>query len=194
VSADLADPDGPRKLAKQARTIIGDRLDILVAPTGTAKAATFEDTTTGDFDRMFAANVRAPFFQVQQFLPLTCKGSCIIFVTSPAAPPASVMLSAYAVMTGAIETTTRHFASMLTPRGIRVNLIAFDEAEAGSSTFSGIHASHGLALSRPVERLEQFDDVATAVVAFASNDARFSTGDTLRVRAGSKPHHQGTSQ
>jgi 3-oxoacyl-[acyl-carrier protein] reductase len=77
VSADLADPDGPHKLAKQARGIIGDRLDILVASMGTAKGATFEDTTIADFDRMFAANVPAPFFRAQQFLPLMCKGSCI---------------------------------------------------------------------------------------------------------------------
>jgi 3-oxoacyl-[acyl-carrier protein] reductase len=192
VSADLADPDGPHKLAKQARGIIGDRLDILVATVGTAKAATFEDTTTGDFDGMFAANVRAPFFLVQQFLPLMCKGSCIIFIMSPAAPSTSDILSAYAVMAGGIETITRLLASRLRPRGIRVNLIVLGEADAASSNFLSIHASHGPALSRPAERLGQFDDVATAVAALAPNDAHFVTGDTLRVSAGSNPNRQGT--
>jgi 3-oxoacyl-[acyl-carrier protein] reductase len=193
VSADLADPHGPHKLAKQARGIIGDRLDILVASMGTAKAAAFEDTTIADFDRMFAANVRAPFFLVQQFLPLMCKGSCIIFVTSPAVPSTSDML-AYAVTTGAIETITRHFASMLRLRGIRVNIIAFGEVEAGLTNFCSIHAGHGLTLSGSAKRLEQLDDVGTAAVALASNDVRFVTGDTLRVSGGSNPDHQGTSQ
>jgi 3-oxoacyl-[acyl-carrier protein] reductase len=193
VSVDLADPMGPHKLAKQARGIIGDRLDILVANTGTAKATTFEDTTTADFDGMFAANVRAPFFLVQQFLPLMCKGSCIIFVTSPAVPSTSDML-AYAVTTGAIETITRHFASMLRLRGIRVNIIAFGEVEAGLSNSCSIHAGHGLTLSGSAKRLEQLDDVGTAAVALASNDVRFVTGDTLRVSGGSNPDHQGTSQ
>jgi 3-oxoacyl-[acyl-carrier protein] reductase len=194
VSADLADPHGPHKLAKQARGIIGDRLDILVVSMGTAKAAAFEDTTITDFDRMFAANVRAPFFLVQQFLPLMCKGSCIIFVTTPLVPSTSDMLSAYAVTTGAIETITRHFAPMLRLRCIRVNIIAFGEVEAGLSNFCSIHAGHGLTLSGSAKRLEQLDDVGTAAVALASNDVRFVTGDTLRVSGGSNPDHQGTSQ
>jgi 3-oxoacyl-[acyl-carrier protein] reductase len=177
VSADLADSDGPHKLAKKARGIIGDRLDILVATMGTAKAATFEDTMIGDFDGMFAVNVRAPFFLVQQFLPLMCKGSRIIFIMSPPAPSTSDMLWAYAVMTGAIETITPLLASRLRPRGIRVNVIALGEADAAKPNFSSIHASHGPTLSRPAERLEQFDDVATAVAALASNDARVVTGD-----------------
>jgi 3-oxoacyl-[acyl-carrier protein] reductase len=194
VSLALADPEGPHKLAKQARGIIGDRLDILVANTGTAKAAAFEDTTTADFDEMFSVNVRAPFFLVQQFLPLMCKGSCVIFVTSPAPPSKSDMLSAYAVTTGAIETITRYFASMLTPRGIRVNLIAFGEVDGALSNFSSIHAGHGLTLSSSGKHLEQLDDVGTAVAALASDDGRFVTGDTLRVSGGSNPDHQETSQ
>src|ERR1700754_807241 len=34
VAADLGEPDGPHKLARQVRTIVGDRLDILVANAG----------------------------------------------------------------------------------------------------------------------------------------------------------------
>jgi NAD(P)-dependent dehydrogenase (short-subunit alcohol dehydrogenase family) len=190
VSANLADPEGPHKLANQVRGIIGDRLDILVANMGTAKAARFQDTTAADFDGMFAANVRAPFFLIQQFLPLMCRGSCIIFVTSPAAPSTSDMLSAYVVTTGAIETITQHFASVLRPRGIRVNRIGFGEAEAGFLNFSSIHAGRESALSPQAKRLEQLDDVGTAVSALASNDVRFVTGDTVRVSGSSNPDHQ----
>ena len=51
VAADLAAPDGPHKLARQVRAIVGDRLDILVANAGVSKAAAIEDTTVEDFDR-----------------------------------------------------------------------------------------------------------------------------------------------
>ncbi len=61
VAADLAAPDGPHKLAKQVRGIVGARLDILVA-----NAVTIDDTTVEDFDNLFAVNVRAPFFLVQR--------------------------------------------------------------------------------------------------------------------------------
>ena len=80
VAADLATVDGPHKLAKITRKIVGDRLDILVASAGVSKSATIEDTTIEDFDRLFAVNVRAPFFLVQQLLPILSKGSCVVFI------------------------------------------------------------------------------------------------------------------
>ena len=54
IACDLAAPEGPHRLAKQVRTIVGDRLDILVANAGISKAATIEDTTVEDFDKLFA--------------------------------------------------------------------------------------------------------------------------------------------
>src|SRR5260221_11932698 len=69
VGADLSAPDGAHKLAKQVRAVVGDRLDILVANAGTSKSATIEETTVEDFDRLFAVNVRAPFFVVHRLLP-----------------------------------------------------------------------------------------------------------------------------
>ena len=69
IAMDLAAADGASKLARQARSIVGDRLDILVANAGVSKAATIEETTVEDFDKLFAVNVRAPFFLVQQLLP-----------------------------------------------------------------------------------------------------------------------------
>src|SRR6202040_1814349 len=54
VAADLSAPDGAHKLAKQVRAVVGDRLDILVANAGITKSATIEETTVGDFDRLFA--------------------------------------------------------------------------------------------------------------------------------------------
>src|SRR3977135_4213881 len=42
IATDLGTADGPSKLAKQARCIIGDRLDILVANAGISKAASIE--------------------------------------------------------------------------------------------------------------------------------------------------------
>jgi len=44
VAADLSAPDGPHKLAKQVRAVVGGRLDILVANAGISKAATIEET------------------------------------------------------------------------------------------------------------------------------------------------------
>jgi|SRR5580692_11796344 3-oxoacyl-[acyl-carrier protein] reductase len=70
VAADVAAPDGPHMLASRVRAIVGDRLDILVANAGISKAVPIEEATVEDFDRLFAVNVRAPLFLVQQLLPI----------------------------------------------------------------------------------------------------------------------------
>ena len=57
-----------------------------------------------DFDRLFAINVRAPFFLIQQTLPLLGNGSSIVFVSSVVPRAAVGSLAAYASTKGAIVT------------------------------------------------------------------------------------------
>ena len=144
VAADLARADGPHKLAKLARDIVGDRLDILVANAGVSKSATIEDTTVEDFDRLFAVNVRAPFFLVQQLLPILSKGSSIVFLSSLAARGVVGTIPAYAATKGAIDTLVKHFASLLGARGIRVNAVAPGVVETDMSNFTKTDAGRDL--------------------------------------------------
>ncbi len=136
VGANLRQPDGAHVLAKQVREIIGGRLDILVANAGIAKSVSIEDTRVEDFDDLFAVNVRAPFFLVQQLLPALCKGSNIIFTSSLAAHASVGTLAAYAATKGAIDTLVKHFAVALGPRGIRVNAIAPGVVQTEMSSFT----------------------------------------------------------
>src|SRR6202045_5229582 len=70
ISADLGTPSGAALLAEQVRSIVDDRLDVLVLNAGISKAARIADYTVEDFDNLFATNVRGPFFLVQQLLPV----------------------------------------------------------------------------------------------------------------------------
>src|SRR5580698_1216139 len=85
IGVDLSAADGAHRLALEVRRIVGDRLDVLVANAGAAKSARIEDLTVADFDRLFAINVRAPYFLVQQLLPILGEGSSIVFTSSLAA-------------------------------------------------------------------------------------------------------------
>src|SRR5919106_3149142 len=85
IRADLGTPDGATLLANEVRSIVGDRLDVLVSNAGITKAATLEDHTVQDFDNLFATNVRSPFFLVQQLLPVLGEGSSIIMISSAVA-------------------------------------------------------------------------------------------------------------
>src|ERR1700684_1655351 len=187
IAADLATPDGAHKLAKQVRSIVGDRLDILVANAGVSKAATIEDTTIEDFDKLFAVNVRAPFFLVQQLLPILAKGSCIVLMSSLAARGVAGTIPAYAATKGAIDTLVRHFASLLAARGIRVNAVAPGGVETDMSSFLKTEAGRELVLGiQALKRLAQPDDIGSVVAFLASDEARWITGDTIRVDGGSK--------
>jgi 3-oxoacyl-[acyl-carrier protein] reductase len=60
ISADLGTPDGAALLAKQVRSIVGDRLDVLVCNAGISKALPIADYTVEDFDNLFATNQVTP--------------------------------------------------------------------------------------------------------------------------------------
>jgi NAD(P)-dependent dehydrogenase (short-subunit alcohol dehydrogenase family) len=187
MAADLAAPDGPHKLARQVRDVVGDRLDILVANAGAAKAAAIEEYTVEDFDRLFAVNVRAPFFLIQQLLPILHEGSSIVLLSSLAAHSVVGTLSAYAATKGAIDTLVKHFASVLGGRGIRVNAVAPGVVQTDMSSFTKTDTGRTYTLGiQAIKRLAEPEDIAGAVAFLASDEARWITGDTIHVDGGSK--------
>jgi 3-oxoacyl-[acyl-carrier protein] reductase len=187
VAADLRAPNGPHALAKLVHGIVGSRLDILVANAGISKAASIEDTTVEDFDALFAVNVRAPYFLVQQLLPVMGKGSSIVFVSSLAARASVGTLSAYAATKGAVSTLVTHFASALGERGIRVNAVAPGVVETEMSSFAKTDVGRDRTLGmQALKRIAQPDDIGGVVAFLASDEARWITGDTVRVDGGSK--------
>ena len=187
VAADLRASDGPHVLAERVRAIVGGRLDILVASAGIAKAGTIEETTVEDFDALFAVNVRAPYFLLQQLLPVMCKGSSVVLLSSLAAHASVGTLSAYAATKGAIDTLVKHFASALGERGIRVNAVAPGVVPTDMSSFAKTDAGREFTLGiQALKRMAQPDDIGAAIVFLASDEARWITGDTLRVDGGSK--------
>ena len=187
VAADLAAADGPHKLAAAVRALVGDRLDILVANAGVSKAAPIEEITVADFDRLFAVNVRAPFFLVQQLMPLLHDGSSIVLLSSLAARAAVGTLHAYAATKGAVDSLVKHFAATLGPRGVRVNAVAPGVVQTDMSSFTKTDAGRDYTLGmQALKRLAEPDDIAGVVAFLVSNDARWIAGDTIHVDGGSK--------
>ncbi|WP_420142917.1 SDR family NAD(P)-dependent oxidoreductase [Sphingomonas sp.] len=186
IGGDLAAPDGAHKLAEAVKALGIERLDILVANAGVANSAPIEEQTVDDFDFQFAVNVRAPFFLVQQLLPLLGEGSRVILLSSVVARAAFEGLSAYSATKGAVEVLTRTFAKELGPRGIRVNAIApgaidtdmaqgFLGSEEGRDYIKGLQA---------LKRIGQPDDIADAVLFLASDQSRWVDGRSLEVSGG----------
>jgi 3-oxoacyl-[acyl-carrier protein] reductase len=187
LKADLGLPDGAHDLARQTRAVVGERLDILIANAGTSKSAAIEETTVEDFDRLFAVNVRAPYFLVQQLLPILGNGSSIVLVSSLAAHAVVGNLSAYAATKGSIDTLVKFFAAALGKRGIRVNAVAPGVVNTDMSSFARTDQGRVFTLGmQALQRVADPADIASSIAFLASDVARWVTGDTLRVDGGSK--------
>ncbi len=166
IAADLAAADGAHRLAAQVRSLIGDRLDIVVSNAGISKAAAIEDMTVEDFDNLFAVNVRAPYFLVQQLLPMLGTGSAIVFLSSLGARAVVGTLAAYASTKGAINTLVKYFAAALGQRGIRVNAVAPGVIETDMSNFTKTEDGRAVVMGmQSPKRIGTPADVAS-VIAF----------------------------
>ncbi len=193
IQADLGTPDGARLLAKEVRSMVGDRLDVLVLNAGISKAATIKDHTVEDFDLLFATNVRSPFFLVQQLLPVLGTGSNIIVISSIGARAVVASdldkpsILAYAATKGALETLVKNWAAILGPRGVRVNAVAPGVIDTDMSNFTKTEAGRSVALGmQALKRIGNPEDVADVVAFLASDAARWITGASIPVDGGSK--------
>ena len=194
ISADLGTPSGGSLLAKQVRSIVGDRLDVLVLNAGISKSARLADYTVEDFDNLFATNVRSPFFLVQQLLPALGDGSNIVVISSIGAHAVvgkpgldNPSLLAYASTKGALETLVKNWAAILGPRGIRVNAVAPGVIETDMSNFAKTEAGREVTLGmQALKRIGKPEDVADVVAFLASDAARWITGASIPVDGGSK--------
>jgi NAD(P)-dependent dehydrogenase (short-subunit alcohol dehydrogenase family) len=194
IRADLATPEGAMSLAQETRSIVGDRLDILVANAGVSKSATIKDHKIEDFDNLFSTNVRSPFFLVQQLLPIFGQGSNIVVISSLAARAVvgkpdlenpSILL--YASTKGAIETLVKNWAAILGPRRIRVNAVGPGAIETDMSNFTKTEAGREMTIGmQALKRIGNPEDVADVVAFLASDKARWITGASVPVDGGSK--------
>ncbi len=194
ISADLGTPEGAGLLAKQVRSLVGGRLDVLVLNAAISKASRIADYKVEDFDSLFATNVRGPFFLLQQLLPVLGDGSSVVVISSlggrsvvgkPGLDNPSIL--AYASTKGALETLAKNWAAILGPSGIRVNAVAPGVIDTDMSSLTKTEVGRETALGmQALKRIGKPEDVADVVAFIASDGARWITGASIPVDGGSK--------
>ena len=121
VQADLGDPERLSELADE----VGD-VDILVNNAGFSVWGATPEVGIDDFDAMFAANVRAPYYLVAAFAPgmaLRGQGS-IINIGSMAGTVGLAGGAAYGATKAALAALTRSWAAEYSASGVRMNTVA----------------------------------------------------------------------
>jgi NAD(P)-dependent dehydrogenase (short-subunit alcohol dehydrogenase family) len=179
VAADLGDADDVQRLANE----IGG-VDILINNAGIALFAATAELDVSAFDKMFASNVRAPFFLVAAIAPaMAARGhGSIVSVSSMAGGVGLVGGAAYGATKASLEAMTRAWAAEYSASGVRVNAIAPGPVYTPSP--SGPEFITALGETTPMHRASQPEEIAEVVAFLASPRASYITGTTVAADGG----------
>ena len=182
--ADLGLVEDARKVIAEADAVFG-RVDTLVNSAGMTDRGTILDTSPELFDRMFAVNVRAPFFLIQEAAKVMLRegGGTVINILSMSGHGGQSFIAAYCASKGALAVLTKNTAYSLMKHRIRVNglMIGWMDTPGEDRIMKTYHNAEDGWLAkaeagRPMGRLLKPDEVARAVGYLASEESGLMTG------------------
>jgi 3-oxoacyl-[acyl-carrier protein] reductase len=184
IAGDLSDPATIPALFDRVEETYG-RVDVLVN-----NAAHCEDpdtiftTSAGSIDRTFGVNTRATVLMMAEFVRRSQqrggKWGRIINLSTDAAQKFAGQI-AYGASKAATEALTRSVAMEVGPLGITVNSVAPGPVQTGWMTPDREEAERRII---PLGRVGRPEDIADAIVFLASDQARWLTGQVIKVSGG----------
>jgi NAD(P)-dependent dehydrogenase (short-subunit alcohol dehydrogenase family) len=179
IAADLSDPARLDDLAEQAGAV-----DILVNNAGISlPAGPTAGVDVATFDRIFSANVRAPYFLVAALAPkMAARGSgSIVNIGSQAGHVGMPGIAAYSATKGALAALTRSWAAEFSPAGVRVNLVA---AGPVYTPIQPRESAEAVGATTIMARVAEPDEIAGMIAFLASPRASYITGAVVAVDGG----------
>jgi NAD(P)-dependent dehydrogenase (short-subunit alcohol dehydrogenase family) len=176
VEADATDIAATEAAIKRAVDKFG-KLDVLFANAGIPGNTPLGGTTLAAFEQVLRTNITAVFFTVQAALPHLADGASIILNGSVISVLGSPGYSAYAASKAGVRAMARVMASELSPRGIRVNVVApgaartpiWKRAAPTAEAFAALEQR--VSRTTPLGRIADADHIAKTVLFLASDDA-----------------------
>ena len=187
---DAVDYEAVGRLAGDALRALG-RVDVLINVAGGGQPKAFLDLSPAEFDGVVQHNLRSAWNWAHHLVPqmLTRDAQRIVNIASISAkhgggPPATVSRSAYAAAKAGVLGLTRGLARELAPR-ITVNAVCpgLIETPPTRGITGGPHMP-AILETIPLRRVGRPDDVAAAVLFFASPGAGWITGECMDVNGG----------
>ncbi len=191
VPVDVAAPGAATRVVDAAIERFG-RLDVLVNNAALDHSAPLLDADLAEIPHLFAVNAIAPlaFLQTAARVMVAAGGGSIVNVSSRLAVIGVPTMGIYGMTKGALSSLTRHAAVELAQHGIRVNTVAPGLTETPlirawiASLDDPVAGEQAAVGAVPQRRMATPEEVAEAILYFASDRSGHCTGASLPVDGG----------
>jgi NAD(P)-dependent dehydrogenase (short-subunit alcohol dehydrogenase family) len=188
VPADLSLPEAPDVVMEALVRQLG-QVDVLVNNAGAGRQTFSQDLTVAEADSLWALNARAPLLlgaKAAAHMAETGGGSIVNVSSAVGSDRGMANVSLYATTKGAVDALTLALAAEWGPSGVRVNAVRPGVVRTDFS--AGITGNPALTemLSKEyvLKRFGNPEDVAQAILFFASPASSYITGQLLSVDGG----------
>ena len=186
VRGDLSDPAQAARAVEGAQAALG-HLDALVCNAGVAlPVQLLTDTTDDQWRRVMGTDLDGVFHTLRAAIPgmVSRKRGAIVTVSSMWGVTGGSCEAPYSAAKAGVIGLTKALAKELGPSGIRVNCVAPGAIETDMTAFLTPEDRAALADEAPLGRMGTPEEVADAIRFLAGEEARFITGQVLRVDGG----------
>jgi len=185
VPGDVSQEADVRRLMDEAVQAFGG-IDILIANAGLIPEATLESATADLWDRTMATNGRGMFLcckYAAEVMAKRGKGAivCLSSISAFAGQPGQAVYGPSKFIASGL---TKHLAIDLISKGVRVNAVAPGTIATPAVARMGKEGIDKVVKLHPIGRMGRPEEVASAILFLASDEASFITGVVLPVDGG----------
>ena len=184
-TANLSDRESVTRLAADATEKLG-QVDILVNNAGITKDGLFVRMSDEDWDRVIEVNLTSTFRLTRELVypMMRRKGGRVVNITSVVGVTGNPGQANYCASKAGMIGMSKSLAMEIAGRGVTVNCVAPGFIETPMTDALNDKQKETILSAVPAKRLGTGEEVASAVVYLASDEAAYVTGQTLHVNGG----------